>query len=216
MHNRTKRVYDKGAVAHYLYQLQRVQTWQLIVVLVLFGFVTLTFLRLNNIGAVQRYQAVLSADQAGDQNAIDNRLADLQLYQASHMNSQVPPGYLENKYKRDVEKIVNEARNYSNPNGNVTAKVDAYCSPQFTVYTQAYTQCFADQLAKYPPAPNPDANVTFPPSQLYRFSYASPLFSFDFAGITVLISLLIALVIVFRIISALVLKALLKARYRSL
>lgn len=61
-----------------LKRLQQVKTWQLVLVLVLILFVTATFLRLNNIGMIQRRDAVLSADKQGNEDVLRNRLYDLQ------------------------------------------------------------------------------------------------------------------------------------------
>ena len=56
---------NKGKIRHSIQDLQRVKTWQLIILLILVGFVAATFLRLNNIGMVERRAAVMSADQEG-------------------------------------------------------------------------------------------------------------------------------------------------------
>ena len=45
---------------------EKVKTWQLAVVLLMAVFVAATFLRLNNIGMIERRDAVYAADEAGD------------------------------------------------------------------------------------------------------------------------------------------------------
>ena len=57
---------DKGRIQKGIKDLQRVKTWQLVVLLVIVGFVAATFLRLNSIGMVQRRDAVITADEKGD------------------------------------------------------------------------------------------------------------------------------------------------------
>ena len=87
--------------------MQRVKTWQLIVLLIIVGFIAATFLRLNNIGMVQRREAVLVADKEGNDEVIINRLYDLQRHVSSHMNTDLGRGvYLEESYTRDYDEWV--------------------------------------------------------------------------------------------------------------
>jgi len=179
-------------------------------------FVTATFLRLNNIGMVQRRAAVLAADQTGDQTIIQSRLYDLQRYSAEHMNANTGEFYLEVQYQRDVQKIVDAASNDNNPQGNIHAKADGVCRPQYTVWSQAYVQCFTDELAKYPPSTDPTQNVTLPATSLYRHDFASPLWSSDFAGWSVLVCVGLILMAVVRLLSLAILNLLLKRHYRGI
>lgn len=207
---------DKRRVKRSIRQLQRVKTWQLLILFLLVAFVAATFLRLNNIGMAQRRDAVLSADKAGDVDTIQRRLYDLQRYAAQHMNAEPGPFYLIDQYNRDVKKIVEAAKDDGNPNGNINVKAEAYCKPQFSAWSPEYVQCFADQLAKYPPSPDPAKNVVFPNTSLYRYSFASPLWSPDFAGLSVLVCFIILLMIAVRLISLGVLRLLLKRHYRGI
>lgn len=207
---------DKRQIRKNIHSLERVKTWQLLILLLLVSFIAATFLRLNNIGMIQRRDAVLAADKAGDVSAIQSRIYDLQRYSASHMNADTGVFYLEQQFRRDAQKAVDAASNDINPNGNINAKADAVCRPQYTVWSQAYVQCFADELAKYPPSPDPAQNVTLPSSSLYRYSFISPLWSPDFAGFSILICALILLLIVLRILSLGFLHILLKKHYHDI
>jgi hypothetical protein len=179
-------------------------------------FVAATFLRLDNIDMDQRRKAVLTADKSGNEASIQSRLYDLQRFSATHMNADTGAFYLENEYKREAQRRVDTAKTYTNPNGNIYAKAESVCRPQFTVWSEAYVQCFADQLAKYPPSANPAENVTLPDVNLYRYSYDSPLWAPGFAGWSVVVVLAIALMIVARLISLGVLQLLLKRHYRGI
>ena len=207
---------DKRQIKKSIRQLQRVKTWQLLILLLLAVFVAATFLRLNNIGMVERRNAVVAADKVGDQSVIQSRLYDLQRYVAAHMNTATGPIYLDGQYKRDAQALVDAAASYSNPNGNINVKAEGVCKPQYTVWSEAYVQCFADQLAKYPPSPNPAENVTLPSTALYRHSYSDPLWSPDAAGWSVLVCLIITLMILGRLMSLGVLHLLLKRHYRGI
>lgn len=209
-------VADKRRVKRSIKALQRVKTWQLLVLLVLVLFLTATFLRLNNIGMIQRRDAVLAADKTGDVSVIQSRLYDLQRYAAEHMNSDTGAFYLEQQYRRDAQKAVDAAASTANPNGNINAKAEAVCRPQYTVWSPAYVQCFTDELSKFPPSPDPTQNVNLPSTSLYRYNFISPLWSLDFAGLSVLICIGIILMIIARLISLGVLRLLLKRHYRGI
>lgn len=206
---------DRRRVKQSIRQLQRIRTWQLLVLLVLVGFVAATFLRLNNIGMIQRRDAVLAADKAGEQAIIQSRLYDLQRYTAAHMNSDTGSFYLEQQYRRDAQQAVDAAKNDDNPNGNINVKAEAVCKPQYTVWSPAYVQCFADELAKYPPSPDPAQNVSLPSTSLYHHDFAAPLWSPDFAGWSVVAVLAILLMIIARLVSLGVLRLLIKHHYRG-
>lgn len=179
-------------------------------------FVAATFLRLNNIGMTERRDAVIAADNSGDETALQSRMYDLQRYVVAHMNSDTGTFYLEGEYKRESQRRVADAENYANPNGNVFVKAEDVCKPQFSAWSEAYVQCFADQLALYPPSPNPVENVTFPDASLYRYNFESPLWSNDFAGWSVLVCIIILLMIALRLIGLLILRLLLKRHYRGI
>lgn len=206
---------DKRQVRWRIKQLQRVQTWQLLVVLVLAAFVAATFLRLNNIGMVERRDAVLAADTSGDVTAITDRLYDLQRYSATHMNASTGPFYLEKQYKREVEKRVTSASQAMTQYGNVNAAVDKICRSRFTSYSQAWVQCFVDELNKYPASPDPASKVAMPSADLYRYNFLSPRWTPDFAGWAVVFAAVVGLLILVRLLSLMVLRIILKTRYRG-
>lgn len=207
---------DTKQVKRSIKALQRVKTWQLLIVLILLLFLTATFLRLNNIGMIQRREAVLAADKTGDTEVIQSRLYDLQRYSSAHMNSDTGVFYLEQQYRRDAQKAVDVAASTGNPNGNINAKAEAVCRPQYTVWSTAYVQCFTDELSKYPPSPDPAANVSLPSTSLYRYSFISPLWSTDFAGFSVLLCIGVVFMIIIRLLSIGVLRLLLKRHYRGI
>ncbi len=207
---------DERRVKRSIKQLQRIKTWQLVILLILMAFVAATFLRLNNIGMKERRDAVLTADTAGDETSLQSRMYDLQRYVVAHMNADTGVFYLQGEYKRESQRRVAAAENYADPNGNVFVQAEAVCKPQFSAWSEAYVQCFADQLAKYPPSPNPVENVTFPDASLYRYNFESPLWSSDFAGWSSLLCLVIVLMILVRLASLGALRLLLKRHYRGI
>ena len=133
------------------------------------------------------------------------------------MNADLGRGvYLEATYNRDYQRALDVASNDQNPNGNIYKKAQEVCAPKFDRYSAAYLRCTTDELAKYPAASELISNVTPPNQNSYIYSYASPLWSPDFAGWTVLFCLVIVLVIVVRMVSLGVLKLMLRRHYRAI
>ena len=208
---------DKRRVRKTIKELQRIKTWQLLVLLVLGVFISATFLRLNNIGMVERRAAVISADKKGDETSTIQRLLDLQQYVSSHMNTDLGKGvYLETTYQIDSQKALDTASSNGDANGNIYEKAQEVCEPQFTHYSTAYLQCTTAELAKYPAGSNLVDQVKLPNPSAYLHDYASPVWSPDFAGWSVAACVVIVLMIIARLISLGVLKLLLRRHYRSL
>ena len=209
---------DKRQVRRSIRQLQHVHTWQLFVLLLLAIFIAATFLRLDNIGMVERRQAALQADKAGDPNAIKGRLYDLQRYVTAHMNADMGTIYLENQYKRDSQNIIDAASDDGEANGNVFKKAQEVCAPKYASlghYSLAYQQCVIDQLNSYPSGSDLTTALQLPKADAYRYSFVSPLWSPDFAGFSVLACVLIVLMIIARFLGLILLRAILKMRNRG-
>jgi hypothetical protein len=192
-----------------------VKTWQLIILLIMAAFLSATFLRLNNIGMIERRTAVITADDAGNAETTITRLYDLQRYVSAHMNTDMGKGlYLEASYKRDVQTAYNKASSDTNPNGNIYKKVQEVCAPRFTRWSLAYVQCTSSELAKYPAATNLVSDVQLPKADAYLHVFISPLWSPDFAGWSVLVCIALILMILARITSVIILRIILHHHYK--
>lgn len=165
---------------------------------------------------IDRRDAVLTADKVGDNNVTESRLYDLQRYVSEHANADSGPFFLEQQYRRDVQKLVDAAAGQGNPNGNINVKAEAICKPQYKVWSLAYVQCFTDELAKYPPSSDPVQNVKLPTVDLYRYDFAAPQWSPDFAGWSLVACGVIAVMILVRLSGLVVLRLLLKQHYRGI
>ncbi len=210
-----KAVADKRRVQQSMKRWQRIYTWQLVVLLILAGFVAATFLRLNNIGMIERRDAVLSADEAGNDETTTTRLYDLQRYVSAHMNTDLGKGiYLESSYNRDKQALLDKASADNNPNGNIYKKAQDVCAPQFSRYSAAYVACTTSELAKYPAANDLSEAVKLSPD-LYLHVFSSPLWSPDFAGWSVLVCIVLMLMILVRLISVIVLRIILHHHYKN-
>lgn len=207
---------DRRTIHKNLKQLQVIKTWQLLVLLLLMLFVSATFLRLNNTGMIQRRNAIESADKAGDAQEITSRIYDLQRYSAAHMNADTGIFYLQEQYDRDVKAALAAADGESSTGDNSPqARADKICNPNLQIhgYSQAYQDCMLRELSKAGQVVDP-SSIRLPSPALYRYEFLSPLWSVDFAGISVLVTLLIALLIVARLVTLAVLRILLHHYYR--
>ena len=208
---------DKGRIKQSIKDLQRIKTWQLIVLLVIVGFISATFLRLNNIGMLERRDAVLSADKQGDEQTTIQRLYDLQRHVSGHMNTDIGRGvYLEASYNRDVQNWQTSQYGDANPNGNIYKKAQEICAPRFRNYSAAYLQCTTSELAKYPAAADPATDTSKPRQEAYIHAFASPIWSPDFAGWSVLVFVVILGLIVVRFVSLGILGLLLRKHYKAI
>ena len=203
--------------------LQRVKTWQLVVLLILMSFVAATFLRLNNIGMIERRSAVLAADEHGDTEQLQKRVYDLQRYSSTHMNASPGRIALSNQYDRDASKIkaAAEKAGDSNPNGNIYKKAAAVCDPIGQAQgwrwpDPRYTECVDKQLSKYPEANGVTKTVQLPDPSLYYHNFVSPLWTPDFAGFSILVCVAILIIIITRLLMLTALNLLLKRHYSSI
>ncbi len=206
-----------------LKRLQQVKTWQLVLILVLALFVTATFLRLNNIGMVQRREAVMSADKQGDADILRNRLYDLQRYAAAHMNADTGVIYLQESYNRAWQAIQEAAQKQNQSGGqNIYLKIEnEVCGPLARANgwrwpDARYIACQRNELAKYPEGEKLINQVEPPNKELFRHNFISPLWSPDFAGLSVIICLVILLLIIARLIGVMILRLLLRKHYRNI
>lgn len=165
---------------------------------------------------VERRTAVMAADEAGNSETTINRLYDLQRYVAAHMNTDLGKGvYLEASYKRDSQAALDKVSNDTNPNGNIYKKAQEVCAPRFSQYSTAYLQCTTGELAKYPSSSELISAVASPNPNTYVHDFASPVWSPDFAGFSLLVCLVIILLIIIRLIGIAILKLMLRRHYQS-
>lgn len=201
---------DKRKIRSNLKKLNSLKTWQLFILLILVIFIAATALRLNNVGMSQRREGVYSADEAGDEDVLYQRLLTLREYSSSHMNANTGSFSLTHQFDRDTQAAIAEAQerseNSESPHGNIYKRAAEICDPQFPGYSQAYFQCFMNEINKFPPSDSIDDSITLPPVELYQYSFASPIWTADIAGWTVLLAIFISVVIITKIILTLVLK----------
>ena len=214
---------DKKKTKFRIKRLSQIKTWQLVILLIMSGFISATFLRLNNVGMVERRESVEHADKAGDIVNLQQRLYDLQRYVSTHMNADPGKIALDHTYKqmydRKLKEFEEEIKNQSN--NDTVSKVRAVCDARaqqggygrFT--TQAdprYINCINEEWAKYPAAKATNLHFEAPSTEPYYHTFVSPIWSADYAGWSLLVTIFIAMIIVMRLVVLGMLKLMLRRR----
>lgn len=201
-----------------------VRNWQLLLILIPLLFVTATLLRLDHLRMVELRDAVVAADNLGDDTILQEKLQALQEFTFTHvvvniterngiqsLNFGTGPFYLEGQYLRAANVAIAEAESQladdSNPNGNIYAAVSAICRPQalangWAWNSPGYLNCWTTELGKYPAADELNSRLTanVPSTELFRYNYASPIWAPSWAGWAILASVIILIIVVIRLI----------------
>lgn len=196
-----------------------VKVWQLCIVLVFGLVVAASLLRLDNLGMVSRRQAVIDADAAGDQAAIQASLVELQRYVSSHMNASLGSGvYLQKTYEKARNDAVAAAADKPNEQSAVYQQASVECRSKFVGGVQSfrndYVRCVLDRVSALSEG-QPIASATIPSIDMYRYNFASPRWSPDPAGWSIVFCLVVTGLIVIRIVVAGVVRRMTSSRYRG-
>ena len=214
---------DKKKTKFRIKRLSQIKTWQLVILLIMSGFISATFLRLNNVGMVERRESVENADKAGDIVNLQQRLYDLQRYVSTHMNADPGKIALDHTYKqmydRKLKEFEEEIKNQSN--NDTVSKVRAVCDARARqggygrATTQAdprYVSCINEEWEKYPAAKVANLQFEAPSTEPYYQTFVSPIWSADYAGWSLLVTIFIAMIIVMRLVVLGMLKLMLRRR----
>lgn len=163
---------------------------------------------------IERRNSVYTADEKGDKEVIASRLLDLQHYVSAHMNADPGSIFLESSYNRDYNAALEATSKAAN--ANVHKQIDILCKSRYPSNWTAYFQCFVDQLNKTPEGQDIVKSPQLPLVGTYTHSYVSPVWSLDFAGVSIFISLVILLLIIARIIAYFILYFLIKKHRNTL
>ncbi len=214
----------KYEIKKWLKKLRPLKNWQLFLILVPLLFVSVELLRRDHIKMTELRDAVITADENGDEEQIAEALAELKEFVFSNIVINVVddngaqritfgtgPFYLERQYTKAALAALNEAEaNFAsddNPNGNIYSAAAAVCQPQAVKNGWAWTNpnyinCMMTEINKYPALDQEikDSIIAKVPStELYRKNYASPLWAPTLTGFVILLDLIIIVVIFIRI-----------------
>lgn len=205
---------DRRQVKRDIKRLARVKTWQLVLLLILSFYVSATFLRINNVGMLERVKAVEAADKLADEEVIQERLYELQRYVSQHMNTSTRDIYLQTIYERDSRAILKKAEDANRQTHNtIWNKAANECYAEYPGYWQGQIQCILEKQKSFPTS-SPITEVQTPDPAEYKHTFLSPVWSPDFAGWSVLVSLLLLLMILVRVLVMVALRLMLRHHYK--
>ena len=213
-----------------LRKLKTIKTWQLLIILVLSLFIEATLLRFNHIHMTDLKAEVAAADESDNDEAILASLNKLKDYVNTHTVVNVVekngvsrvtfgsgPIYLEHQYQRKASAALAEAEanaaSDENPNGNVFAKAMDVCKPLaiqngWAWNSPGYIECMTGEIAKYPTSDRIEDTyaASLPSTNLFRYDFASPIWTFSPAGIMGIVCVILAIITFVRFIIWLLLK----------
>ena len=211
---------DTAQIRQQLHRLNLLKTWQLVVILLLGLLVSATLLRLNSLGMAERRDAVIAADEKGDDEAVKKALVELQRYVSSHMNTSLENGvYREKAYERARDAAIDAPSNSSNPQSEAYKQASIECRSRFQggveSFRNDYVQCVLQQVSALTEGADPATTATLPQSEAFRYDYASPNWTPDLAGLSLLFCGLVTVVILMRLIAKGILHLMLRRHYRN-
>jgi len=211
---------SRRRIRTWLHRVRALKNWQLLVLLLIMTIVSATMLRLNSLGMVERRTAVINADEKGDKEVLRTRIVELQSYISSHMNTSLAGGlYLAKTYERDRDAALAAAASATNPSSAVYQQASIECRARFqggvASFRNDYVQCVVEKVGSLAPQTDPTAGLKLPKADAYRINFASPLWTPDIAGFSVLICALLILAIIVRTTSVIILRLLLRKHYRN-
>lgn len=173
--------------AHYYRKLlQPISGWYFLIAAVVFLSLAAFALRQNNLRMLELRQEVFQADEAGDD--VETPLRELREFVHGHMNTNLvssetairPPIQLKYSYERTVAQ---KQQQFREENEAVYERAEEICEARFPAgqLASGRVQCIESYVTE---------NATAPPhvpKELYQFDFASPRWSPDLAGWSLLL-----------------------------
>lgn len=184
---------NKRKLHHQLGPVRRVRFWHYLVLAIFFAVLAALSLRQNNLTALDLRANVLEVDKAnGD---VDTALQELRSYVHGHMNTNLatdtgvyPPIQLKYRYERLVTA---EKNRVANANEDVYADAQKFCERQNSSDFSGRNR--VPCIQKYVSTHGGDTKEKEIPEDLYKFDFASPAWSPDLAGWSIVIASLLGL-----------------------
>lgn len=200
----------KRKIHHLLVVLRPISYWYFVAIFLVSAFVAAYALRQNNLEALRLRDHVIEVDkQNGD---VEKALRELREFTYSHMNANLasdngiyPPIQLKYRYER---LIAADLKRLEGNDRDVYAEAQRHCEAQNPTGFLGATrlgciQQYVDQNAR------PEARPKPIPDDLYKFDFASPRWSPDLAGWSIVIAVFALVLLIIRLAAQLWLKRLL-------
>ncbi len=195
---------------HKLYGLwHKYRTISLLIIisgLIIFGLISIFALRQNNIRMLQLKETVIRVDESGGD--VEKALTDLRTHVFSHMNTNMRTGdsselpiQLASRYNKYITE--QQARLTASGQPDIYTKAQANCEQTSPTLTER-VNCIQIYVAEHG---GQLSEINFPPKDLYTFDFASPKWSPDIAGISLVLTVLFTVLLVVRLIFGFVIKS---------
>lgn len=181
---------DKRYFHHLWVKVRPIRPWYFLALAAISGGLCIVALRENNIEMAQLRNAVYVADR--DNSDVQGALQKLQMYVTSHMNTDLatgpnspyPPVQLVYTYDRAVQAAGEQA---TSSNAQIYTDAQHYCEQQDSkdLYGAYRVPCVQQYIHNHG-----IANLPTIPDSLYKFDFASPSWSPDLAGWSMVVAAL--------------------------
>jgi hypothetical protein len=187
---------DKKQLHHLWTRLRQVTYWHFLIISIFFALVAVLALRQNNITALHLRDKVIEADQAdGD---VNKALNNLRSYIYGHMNTNLstgngiyPPIQLKYRYERLVAA---EKQRVADANSKIYNDAQNYCEAQFPhgLSGSGRIPCIQQYIDSH------GVKEQSIPDGLYKFDFASPTWSPDLAGCSIVLAIFFGILAIAR------------------
>lgn len=185
---------NKRQLHHFYSRFRRIKPWYFLVLAVVSGFIGILALRSNNQHMAELRDAVYAADK--NNGDVQTALRNLQNYVTSHMNTDLTAGnssvYPPIQLKYTYERLV-QAQQSSRPGSTLYTEAQQFCEQQNPAGFSGGNRiaCIEQYVQSHKPAEVPQI-----PDALYKFAFASPSWSPDLAGWSMVVAILSLLLFV--------------------
>lgn len=191
---------------------RRIKTWQIAVLLIICIICSAYFLRHNNLKMVELRNDVVAADEAGV--GIDEAMTNLNYHVFHHMNTEiVRPIELVKSYQRQSEAVIKSA--VQTPNRDLYAEAAQACVNRGGLFSDIRSQCVIDYISQNNAGFGGQTRIELPDKDRFVYSFASPLWTPDLAGFSILASIILGLWLILRLLEKVAVALIVRRRNRS-
>lgn len=199
---------EKKFLQHY--KKLHLKNWQLLILLIIGVSMSAYFLRQNNLKMVSLRNAVVVADEQGGDVA--KAIQALNQHVFNHMNTEiVRPIELVNTYNQQA-RVAIEAAN-QNSGRDIYAEATNVCERR-GVPLASIAQCTAEYAANNNPGVGPN-EIKLPDKNRFIHTFASPRWTPDSAGFSLLITGVFLLWLIFRLFEFIIVRLIIRRRLKN-
>lgn len=198
---------DNRKLHHYWIKYRAISLFIPIIFLIIFSSLAVWQLRENNLNMLKLKEAVVVADEKGGD--VESALQELRIFVNSHMNTRMrasgnsePPIQLVNRYNQLVAAEQARIANSGDTSSAIYQQAQVECNkPDISLSLK--NQCIKDY---YIANGGGGTYIKLPSKELYTYDFASPRWSFDAAGIYIMLATVSAIFLVVRLILGAIIK----------